>query len=440
MKSFYSDEFSKEGGDIMLSKLIISSLFLIGLVTQMVSLNAVEVNQINFYNDIVKTKLMLLDKGEAIIEYGEKVDFKNYFIESDAEIENVDFNTKEIGEQTAYIKLAKNKVNYKLSRNFIVKDTQAPKIKIKEKNISIIKGKKYDPVKNIESCKDPIDGKITPTIKTSLDINKIGKYKVLVVAEDKNGNSTEKEFTVTVKKPIEVPKKVVSSNTKLHTINTYNVFSSYSFSQKYTQYIYDKVQSGEKDFLVPNATNWDEVINSKNEYCREVLDYHFYLSSYKVGENEFGVHYKIDYDEVQNYKARSQQKIHSYRNFIANALSTMNLNCTDAEMVQQINNYIVKNFSYKSYEETSTTYGVKTFVETKKGKCWHYAMLFRDMCKAVGIPVGYVEGYAYGDFHAWNYVYIDGTKYWFDTTLNDSHHSNQFSFMSNSQLSKTHSW
>lgn len=420
-------------------RLIFLSLFFICLSFQTISLNANETTEPNFYNDLVKSRLYLIEKGEPILEYGQKVKFENYFNNLNADIEEVEFDTKKIGEQTAYIKLSKNKTNYKLSKTFTVKDTKAPVVNLKNNTISITKGTKYDPLDNIKKCDDPVDGKIDPTIETSLDINKLGTYKAKVIAEDKNGNTTEKEFTITVKNPIEVPQKVVSSNTKKHTINTYGIFRNYAFTKKYTQYIYDKLKSGEKNFIVENATNWDEVKASKNEYCREVLDYHFYVTSYKLGD-EFGINYKLDYNEVQAFVHRSEQKNQSYRNFIENALSTMNLNCTDAEMVQQINNYIVKNFSYKLYDESLSTYGVKTFVEIKKGCCWHYAILFRDMCRAVGISAGYVEGYAYGDFHAWNYVYINGTKYWFDTTFNDSHHSNQFSFMSDSQLRRTHSW
>lgn len=424
----------------MILRLLLGIVCLASSFVGIVKLNATERNELNFQNELIKSQLSLFDIGVNVVEYGDKVDFSKYFSNNEATIEDVAFDTKKMGKQIAEIKFSKNKTNYKITKTFFVEDTKAPTIKFKNKNISIVKGEKYDPNKNIKSCKDPIDGNIKPAIETSLDINKIGKYTVKVTAKDINGNTTKKEFSVTVKNPIEVPQKVVSTNTKLHTVNTSNLFNNYSFSGKYTRYIYDKINAGEKKFLIPNATNWDEVIASKNEYCREVWDYHFYLTSYKLGEDEFGIHYKIDYDEAQDYKSRSQQKISSYKNFIANALSTMNLNCTDAEMAQQINNYIVKNFSYKTYEETSSTYGVKTFVETKRGQCWHYAILFRDMCKSVGLNAGYVEGYAYGGFHAWNYVYIDGVKYWFDTTLNDSHKSNSFSFMNNSQLYKTHSW
>lgn len=425
----------------MISKFIFSSLFLICLSTQVINLNAHENDiQPNFYNDSIKTKLSLFEKGNQILEYGEKIKLDNYFLNEENKIEKITYNSKTTGEQTMFIELSKDKTNYRIFKKIIVEDTKAPTIKFKENNVSIIKGKKYNPLDNIKSCADPVDGDIDPTIKTSLDVDKVGKHKVKIIAKDKNGNIAEKEFVVTVKKPIEVPQKFDSSNVKQHTVNTHGIFRNYSFNEKYTQYIYDKIQNGEKDFLVPNATNWDEVIASKNEYCREVLDYHFYLSSYKRGEDEFGIHYKIDYDEAQDYKARSQEKISSYRSFIANALNTMNLNCTDAEMVQQINNYIVKHFSYKLYEESYSTYGVKTFVETKRGKCWHYAILFRDMCKAVGIHAGYVEGYAYGGFHAWNYVYIDGDKYWFDPTFNDTIGNNQFSFLTSSQLRRTHSW
>ena len=43
-------------------------------------------------------------------------------------------------------------------------------------------------------------------------------------------------------------------------------------------------------------------------------------------------------------------------------------------------------------------------------------MLFRDMCRAVGIEAKYIEN----DTHAWNSVRVDGEVYYFDVTWNDA--------------------
>ena len=126
-----------------------------------------------------------------------------------------------------------------------------------------------------------------------------------------------------------------------------------------------------------------------------------------------------------------------YRSYIKNALYGMNLNCTDKEMVDQINAHIVRNFSYSMTNDKL----MSSFTDNKIGQCMHYARLFSDMCKAVGISCSYIEGYADGEYHAFNSVTIDGQKYYFDVCWNDEGGSqNAYSWLSEAQLRKTHSW
>lgn len=125
-----------------------------------------------------------------------------------------------------------------------------------------------------------------------------------------------------------------------------------------------------------------------------------------------------------------------YRDTIVSALKGMDLICTDREMVEQINDWICKKLSYKvTHGEHYEIFSVYNY----KGQCYHYAMLFNDMCRAVGIKSSYITGYA-SEYHAWNSVVVNGTTYYFDVTWNDqgSYSSDAWSWMSKSEFSKTH--
>ena len=95
-------------------------------------------------------------------------------------------------------------------------------IELKKEKVEITEGDKFDPVSNIASVKDVIDGDIKKSddkkltkngylIDSSVDTKKAGSYKVKIIAYDVNGNKTEKEYAVTVK---EKPKEAKPNQTQ----------------------------------------------------------------------------------------------------------------------------------------------------------------------------------------------------------------------------------
>ena len=103
-----------------------------------------------------------------------------------------------------------------------------------------------------------------------------------------------------------------------------------------------------------------------------------------------------------------------YRNEIKNALSSMNLYCSNDDMIRQINEYICETYSYKVINGSSFD-----MINNYEGQCMHYALLFNNMCAAVGIDMDYVSGEAIGGHHGWNRGTFDGQIYYFDITWND---------------------
>ena len=100
------------------------------------------------------------------------------------------YKYKIIKEKTAKIKVSKE---LKLK----VEDTKSPEITgYKDKTITV--GDKIDLKSGIKAS-DLVDGELEFKIDGTVDTKKAGTYKIKIIATDKNGNETTKEFTVTVK-------------------------------------------------------------------------------------------------------------------------------------------------------------------------------------------------------------------------------------------------
>ncbi|MDE6475554.1 MAG: DUF5011 domain-containing protein [Erysipelotrichaceae bacterium] len=137
------------------------------------------------------------------IEYGaETVDYQSFIEESVGEVtvptETID--TKEIGLKEFTYKVSKEGYEKEEKVSVEVKDTKAPEITLKGETVIVEVGTEFDPKSNIESVADPVDGAIEEyEVTHNIDINVAGEYTVTIKATDKNGNVTEKPYTVVVK-------------------------------------------------------------------------------------------------------------------------------------------------------------------------------------------------------------------------------------------------
>lgn len=370
---------------------------------------------------------LILHKQGNVLEYGEKINFKDYFYDEKSEIVKTNYNSKKTGKQAVEIIFAKDKTNYKIKRVFEVIDTRAPIIEFKKEKVEVIVGENYSLKNNILNCFDEIDGNLTPNVKGDFDKNKLGTYTIEVSAVDINNNTTKKEFQI----------EVVKDRRVKFSINT-NAMPSLQMTttNKIALKILDNFKKGvnKTTFTNPDGNMYEGTKIFSDTYLgKEAWANITFLVTKQDGVITVEI---IEFDEAKKYYKKRQDSFSSYKSQVYNALNKMNLYTTPEDMAQQINDYIVKNFSYKLINVID----VKYFMNTKQGKCWHYAMLFRDMCRAVGLNVSYMEGYAYGEYHAWNSIIIDGEKYYFDTTLNDTLKTNRFSLATKNTLSKTHSW
>ena len=156
--------------------------------------------------------------NDNVIEYGTDeacIDWKKRTVTNGNKITVKEFNTKKVGQTDIVFTVCLDDTCQEFTKQVEIKDTKNPEIKFKKEKLEITEGDKFDPVSNIESVKDPIDGNIKKSddkeltkdgyiITSNVKSDKASEYTVKVTAYDVNGNKAERSYKVTVK---EKPKK-----------------------------------------------------------------------------------------------------------------------------------------------------------------------------------------------------------------------------------------
>lgn len=202
----------------------------------------------------------------------------------------------------------------------------------------------------------------------------------------------------------------------IHTIQTGFInrtdSSTNCFRQPYTAAFLQAMRNGSTYLRYQGDT--DTALRSLNEAAQ-------YASCYSIQywrqSDSLGPYLLMTDASARTMQAavrQADQAWELYYQQVAAACSSLNRNTTDRDLVSQIHRYIVNGFYY-NYSLNTDMY---TFMRTRIGQCFHYAHLFTDMCKAMGIPSEYVENAAMS--HAWSRVLVDGTVYTFDPTYSQS--------------------
>ena len=155
-----------------------------------------------------------------VVEYGSdqsQVDWLKLSTTNGNKVTVAKFDTKKIGEIEVAFTVCLDDTCKEFPQKLEIKDTKSPVIELKKEKVEITEGDKFDPLSNIASVKDVIDGDIKKSddkkltkngylIDSNVDTKKAGSYKVKIIAYDVNGNKTEKEYAVTVKEKPEEAK------------------------------------------------------------------------------------------------------------------------------------------------------------------------------------------------------------------------------------------
>ena len=129
-------------------------------------------------------------------EYDPKTNIQQVFYHSDSSVQvSSDIDTKKVGNYTVTYQIK----DYKKTCTVSVKDTKAPKLKVKTYTTDLKEDVK--PNSFVESVED--DSKVTLSFKNK--VTKDEKQTVTIVAKDAYGNCTMKDTTLTLKKDTEKP-------------------------------------------------------------------------------------------------------------------------------------------------------------------------------------------------------------------------------------------
>lgn len=99
------------------------------------------------------------------------------------------------------------------------------------------------------------------------------------------------------------------------------------------------------------------------------------------------------------------------------------------DKVKYVHDYLVKHITYdhtaaeesnQTIRSTATEHALSVYGALVNGKsiCGGYSESFYLLMNAMGVECYYLQGYA-GEYHAWNYLKIDGNYYYMDVTWDD---------------------
>ena len=245
-------------------------------------------------------------------------------------------------------------------------------------------------------------------------ISNIATYQIGGVAgyQFKYKNEDGKLYTaskVSAKKNKTIRNATTRNKVYQHKINSSKIYGARINKENVYRYVLNRLKNGRVDFYGNEDDIFREILSVEGAYFGSKAD--GFSNWREIGKN----HYTMLEEDLLLFR-KSEPKFEVYRKELKRALESMNLNCSNEEMLNQINDYLCENYSYKI-----TNGATHTFVSDGCGQCMHYALAFNDMCKAVGIEMQYVEGEAKnGGYHGWNMATFDGIKYYFDVTWNDT--------------------
>ena len=171
---------------------------------------------------------------ENVIEYGSdpsKIEWEKLSETNGNKITVKEFDTKKVGQTDIVFTVCLDDTCKEFTEQVEIKDTKNPEIKFKKEKLEITEGDKFDPVSNIESVKDPIDGNIKKSddkeltkdgyiITSDVKADKAGEYTVKIIAYDVNGNKAEQSYKVAVKEKPKEPETPVNTPTNNNQSNT----------------------------------------------------------------------------------------------------------------------------------------------------------------------------------------------------------------------------
>lgn len=196
---------------IIITISLITIIFLVGLILIFNKEEKIELKQESFIfeygDDIINDVSYYLKDADST------KNIKDYKLINSLE-KNSETGLIEPDEYTLTIKYKKQEETFKV----IIKDTKAPIFTKYEDKISLIQDSEDVDLTKYFIAEDLSD--VILSVEGSFDISKVGEYNLKMIATDKSGNKTKKDFIVEVKEKEKKPSTPPVSNNSKNTSNT----------------------------------------------------------------------------------------------------------------------------------------------------------------------------------------------------------------------------
>lgn len=190
---------------------LITIIFLVGLILIFNKEEKIELKQESFIfeygDDIINDVSYYLKDADST------KNIKDYKLINSLE-KNSETGLIEPDEYTLTIKYKKQEEIFKV----IIKDTKAPIFTKYEDKISLIQDSEDVDLTKYFIAEDLSD--VILSVEGSFDISKVGEYNLKMIATDKSGNKTKKDFILEVKEKEKIPSTPPVSNNSKNTSNT----------------------------------------------------------------------------------------------------------------------------------------------------------------------------------------------------------------------------
>ena len=190
---------------------LITIIFLVGLILIFHKEEKIELKQETFifeYGDDITN-----DVSYYLKDADSTKNIKDYKLINSLE-KNSETGLIEPDEYTITIKYKKQEETFKV----IIKDTKAPIFTKYEDKISLIQDSEDVDLTKYFIAEDLSD--VILSVEGSFDISKVGEYNLKMIATDKSGNKTKKDFIVEVKEKEKISSTPPVSNNSKNTSNT----------------------------------------------------------------------------------------------------------------------------------------------------------------------------------------------------------------------------
>lgn len=190
---------------------LITIIFLVGLILIFHKEEKIELKQESFifeYGDDI-----INDVSYYLKDANSTKNIKDYKLINNLK-KNSETGLIEPNEYTITIKYKKQEETFKV----IIKDTKAPIFTKYEDKISLIQDSEDVDLTKYFIADDLSD--VILSVEGSFDISKVGEYNLKMIATDKSGNKTKKDFIVEVKEKEKIPSTPPVSNNSKNTSNT----------------------------------------------------------------------------------------------------------------------------------------------------------------------------------------------------------------------------